>query len=403
MARGGKRWDDECCAEHDGTIASFRKLSMKIEAPEKYGEMFKRECVNVVKAGKMAALAVGGAVVLGPAALRAAPAIGGMLGSSFLVSAGGSALSGAAATNAGLAWFGGGALAAGGMGIAGGVTVLTAAGGALGATLGGVISNSYFRQIEDFEIRKVRSGRGPAVVFINGFLSQRTEGFEEWEEGLDKHFPRNPWYQVRWESKRLADIGTLFASTATKELLIRSLKKAANVASRKAANKILPGALITHLFYLAKNPWHTAMVRAAQTGALLADILALVPRKRFILLGNSLGARVVFYTLCALGTKGQRCIESVHLLGGAVGRDDVAAWRIAARAVRNGIYNYHSDNDYVLRYLYRIGTLFQSEPIGCSPLDVGVPCVTNIDVSKHVKGHKDYKAKLATILYGKNV
>jgi len=46
MARGGDKYDDECCAEHDGTIASFEKLDMKLDRLEDYETIFDRDAVN---------------------------------------------------------------------------------------------------------------------------------------------------------------------------------------------------------------------------------------------------------------------------------------------------------------------------------------------------------------------
>ena len=149
-----------------------------------------------------------------------------------------------------------------------------------------LLANSYFGTIKDFEICKVRSGKCPAVIFVDGWLSQKNPGLTEWEEGLEKNYPNNPWYEVKWESKRLKDIGKLIAGSAGKKALKKGLKEAAKRASRGSARKINPISWLYDLFVLSKNPWHTAMVRASMTGALIADILARVKRKEFILLGH---------------------------------------------------------------------------------------------------------------------
>lgn len=62
-------------------------------------------------------------------------------------------LSGVAATNATLAWFGGGALAAGGTGIAGGMTVL---GGIVAIPLVYVVAKSTHKKAKEFEEAKVK-------------------------------------------------------------------------------------------------------------------------------------------------------------------------------------------------------------------------------------------------------
>jgi hypothetical protein len=139
MAKSGK-WDNELCAEHDGSIASFNRLDLQLVDITEYKKIFIRESRNLKKIGTISALSLGGAISIGPCAFLAAPAIGGVVGAAM-------GLSGVAATNAGLAAIGGGALAAGGFGMAGGAAILGATGAALGGTLGGVISNSYFGDI----------------------------------------------------------------------------------------------------------------------------------------------------------------------------------------------------------------------------------------------------------------
>jgi hypothetical protein len=398
MSRGGDRYDEECCAEHDGTVKSFERLTLKLDKLEDYKDIFKPKAKNVVRAGKISAGILGGAAIIGPAALLAAPGLGSAAGATLITSSSGTALSGAVATKAGLAAIGGGSLASGGLGMVGGITIISGAGAAFGGTLGGVVANSYFGEIKDFEIRKVSSGRGPAVIFINGWLSQKKSGLTEWEDGLEKAYPNNPWYELKWESKRLKDIGRLVTDSAVKGALKRGLKEAAKKASMSAAKKINPIMWLYDLFVLAKNPWLTAMVRASMTGNLLAEIIARVKRKQFILLGNSLGARVIFYTLCALGTNSTPRVQVAHLLGGAVGRDDREGWKLALKATKFGIRNYYSENDDVLRYFYKFGTFFKSDPIGRSPLRPPLRGFRNYNVTRHVKGHAYYKPNLAKIL-----
>lgn len=91
-----------------------------------------RTPVTTVDLGKMAELSgfakqalAGGALAIGAGALAGVAAYGGAV--MFAAASTGtaiSALAGAAATNATLAWFGGGALAAGGLGMAGGAAIL---------------------------------------------------------------------------------------------------------------------------------------------------------------------------------------------------------------------------------------------------------------------------------------
>ena len=88
------------------------------------------------------------------------------------------------------------------------------------------------------------------------------------------------------------------------------------------------------------------------TGAVLADLIARTDQGPFVLLGHSLGARVMVSAAQALGTLPEPRIDSMHLLGAAVGRG--ADWRTLDKAVAGGVWNYHSSRDQVLRLLYRL-------------------------------------------------
>src|SRR5436190_589221 len=68
-------WNDELCAEHDGTIASFARLSLRLDDLAGYAQLFKREKMNLKRLGTGIAWTLGGAVVFGPLAYIAAPGI----------------------------------------------------------------------------------------------------------------------------------------------------------------------------------------------------------------------------------------------------------------------------------------------------------------------------------------
>ena len=54
MARGSKKWDDEYCSVHDGSISSFKTLNKALSDITKWKQITKRDSVNMVKAGKIA-------------------------------------------------------------------------------------------------------------------------------------------------------------------------------------------------------------------------------------------------------------------------------------------------------------------------------------------------------------
>ncbi len=389
FTRSGKKWDDEFCAEHSGQIANFKNLNKKLKSIDDYEEIFERDSINFKKVGTIAAITVGSVAMVTPLAFAAAPAIGGALGATAF------GLSGAAASSAGLAAIGGGSLAVGGLGIAGGAAVIGAAGAALGGTLGGVVSNSYFSDVKDFKIKKIKSGSGPIILFINGFLTQKDDNTSDWEKQLKQLYPNNPWYYVSWESKRLLDLGKSIGVGLGKQAINEGLKQFAKGAAKKAPGKLNPIGLVLSAFDIADNPWSVALVKAEQTGVILADILARTNDK-YILCGHSLGARVIYRTLDSLSSKDKQFVLDAHLLGGAIGSDK-ESWTIAKKAVSGNIINYRSDNDYVLASMYKLGTFFLSNPIGRHRIDVDN--IIDVDVTNTVSGHTEYKKNFSKIFY----
>jgi len=374
-----RRWGRQLCAEHDGSIASFGKLSCQLDDLADYKSLFHARKPNLLKVGKICAGILGGAAVLGPLAYIAAPGV-----LSGLRRAG--ALRAASAS----------AAAAGRMGLAG--AVVTAAGAALGAVQGGVISNAYFGDVKGFSIEKVHEGTGPALVFINGFLSQEDQDPQDWCQAVQERFVGNPWYYLRWEAGALASIGGLIEKARAKKAVSDFVAEAARQALPKGDARLGPLKWASILGDLLSNPWHKAMVKAGKTGVLLADLLARVKDGQFILMGNSLGCRVAFYALCALATCPRKCVKDAYLLGGAIGRKDKEGWRNAAKAVSGAIYNCYSRNDWVLRYLYRPANALLSDPIGLGEIACACEQIVNVNVSDLVPGHMEYKNNFAGIL-----
>jgi len=197
-----ENWASELCAEHDGTIADFEKLNQNLNDLSGYETIFEKSKWNLAKGGKIAGGMIAGAAVFCPVAYLAAPGVASALGAAGLLGSAStgtaiSTLSGAALTSASLA-----ALGPGGM--AGGVAFVSAVGAALGGTQGAVVSNNYFGAIKDFKITKVKNASGPALIFINGFLSQKKIRIQAIGLMLfQKKYPNNSYYYVNWESSSL--------------------------------------------------------------------------------------------------------------------------------------------------------------------------------------------------------
>lgn len=396
MARRGEKWDAECCAVHDGTIGSFTSLNTRLSDITEWRRVTARDGYNMMKVAKVAGGATAIAVLATGAGVVAAPAIGGAIGSL-------AGLSGAAAASHGLAVLGGGALAAGGLGIAGGTALIAVSAAVLGGAGGGVLVNKFAGEIDGFDIRIRRKGERTKVVVVNGFLSGEDDLIAEWKGVLRTRFTTNPWYEVSWESKCLRDLGNVALAGTGSAALQKVATKLAAKATNQAGAKMGPLALLKAAIDFSGNPWFVTMAKAEKTGQLLADlILRTDGRTRYILLGHSLGARVVYFALQALAESGRKPrISEAHLLGGAVDCSNTT-WSGVSASAQGKIFNYHCRHDDVLGILYRTASLFCSEPIGITPINDSSGKIVNVDVSAVVKGHGDFKSKFPEYIYGRN-
>lgn len=159
-------------------------------------------------------------------------------------------------------------------------------------------------------------------------------------------------------------------------------------ANKAVATKVNPLAMLLLAAGVAKNPWTVAKSRAAMTGAVLADLIARTESEKFILVGHSLGARVMVTAAQALGTRDAAPrIETMHLLGAAIGNK--GDWRTLSDSVSGQIYNYRSTNDAVLKYLFRTVEGGRSA-VGVAGFATSFANIRDRNVTRRVRSHGDY-------------
>lgn len=262
------------CAEHRHDIPGFEKANAKIGSLENYRDFLTYDKMNLALGSKVAGVVAAAGVVVGTGGLLLAPVIGGAIG----VLVGG--YSGAAATSYGLALLGGGSLAAGGLGMAGGTAVVAGLGGVLGGGLGAQVTTAYIGDDKSFRIEKLREGSGTPVIVTSGFLTEDDDSWGSWEQIVVRRYPNSPVYRVLWGSKEIGELAGLFGGGVGKTGVMFAIKALAAEASKSAA-KLIPGAALPLLAAdLAKNPWHTAQVRADSTGVALAGPAGTHRRRR---------------------------------------------------------------------------------------------------------------------------
>ncbi|NMO00340.1 DUF726 domain-containing protein [Gordonia sp. TBRC 11910] len=375
------------CGEHRHDIPSFERASDTIPTLHGYRSLLEFDKPNLAKGSKLVAAGVLTAGVLSGAAFMAAPAIGGAIGNLML------GYSGAVATNAGLAVLGGGSVAAGGLGMAGGTAVVAAMGAALGAGLGANVTSAYVSEDSSFDIENIIPGSGGTpVVIARGFNTEKSPNWHEAVALAQKRYPTSPVFVVTWGSKELKTLAAFFVKNVGTQQAMQAAGVAAAHASKAAAKKLTPLAPAFIAASLVKNPWHTAKVRADRTGVALAGLIARTDAKEYVLIGHSLGARVMVTAAETLKTdKKAPKIEAIHLLGAAVGQN--RSWRQLKDAVKTQVFNYHSANDAVLKYLYT-AAMGGSVAIGRKGIGAPYENLVDCDVSDEVGGHSEYFRKV---------
>lgn len=373
------------CAEHKHEIPGFEKASLNFGALEDYHEFLKFERRNLALGSRIAAISVLSAGALATGAFLAAPAIGGAIGS---LSIAGGGYAGAAASSYGLALLGGGSIAAGGLGMVGGTAVVAAVGGALGGALGSSVTTAYIGADKSFNIELIKPGSGVAVIVANGLFSEGADTRSDWKKLVARRYPESPIYRVHWGSNDLGDLSAMVKAMGGQPAAALGLKGLAAKATKAGAKKLGPLAPALVIAAIAKNPWHTAKVKADRTGVALAGLLARTDAKSYVLVGHSLGARVAATAAETLATsKSGPKIDTVHLLGAAIGSK--GDWRLLSKAVTGAVHNYHSSNDSVLKYAYPAAQAGQTA-VGFAGFRTEFARIHDHDVSGIVAGHSKY-------------
>jgi len=339
---------------------------------------------------RIAAMTIAGGVALAATGGLAAPALGGAIGTYFM------GLSGAAATNAGLAFLGGGAVAAGGLGMTGGTIAVTTLLGVAGSSLGGYKMHRRTGALDEFGFESLGGNGMHVSIAVSGWLSQKSDLIERWA-GVPSVAQHGEHYVLRWESKHLIALGSALASLAVKPGLREAIRQCASQATKAGARRLnLPAAVLAALD-LIDNPWHMAVDRAEKAGNHLASILmqGIGGRRPVTLVGFSLGSRVIFYALEALAKrKALGVVEHAILMGAAV-TNSPERWGSVRATVAGRLVNAYSSTDYVLKCLYQIAQLNRGVA-GIASIDH--PDVESINVTHIAPGHLAYESGTEALL-----
>ncbi len=312
----------------------------------------------------------------------AAPAIGGIIGDKVFH------LSGASAAKRGLAAVGGGSKASGGVGMVGGKVAISSILGLFTGRKALKTTAKFVDPPKDFYINvRVNRASADVVLVVNGFLSEKGDHFHKWSNILVP-FGDVTIYEVIWESENLKKVYKYLSGLAAGNVVSLVGAGLAKGASRTAAKALGAISAPSSLMDITANPWQIAMRKSTDTGVKVAEWIEANGKNDITLIGFSLGVRVILNALTALSPTSS--VRNVFLFGGAA-ECDPDGWCIARHRVKGTIVNHYSENDSVLKYLYKLGTFGRGDPIGLRPIE-GIAGVVNVDLSDSVKGHMGYYA-----------
>ncbi|OJJ47700.1 hypothetical protein ASPZODRAFT_1754981 [Penicilliopsis zonata CBS 506.65] len=321
---------------------------------------------------------VGGGLVIGLSAGLLAPVIGAGLAAGFTTI-------GVSGTSAFLGGVGGTAL------IASGATLT-------GGTIGMRASHRRTGAVQTFEYRPLHNNkRVNLIVTVSGWMTGKVDDVRLPYSTVDPIM--GDIYSVLWEPDMLRSMGDTINILAT-EALTQGLQQVlgSTILVALMASLQLP-IVLTKLSYLIDNPWNVSLARATSAGLILADSLMNnnLGKRPVTLLGFSLGSRLIFSCLKELAEKGAHgLVQNVYLFGSPMvaNKDDY----LKARSVVAGRFvNGYASNDWILGYLFRATSGGIMRVAGLAPVE-GIPGIENIDVTKLVNGHMDYRAAMPRLL-----
>ncbi|KAD7479196.1 hypothetical protein E3N88_02332 [Mikania micrantha] len=245
--------------------------------------------------------------------------------------------------------------------VAGSVAV-AASFGAAGAGLTGTKMARRTGSVDEFEFKAIgdnhNQGRLAVEILISGFVFEEQDFLRPWEGQLDNMES----YALQWESKHLIAVSTAIQDWLSSTLAMELMRRGAmmTVLSSFLSAFAWPATLL-YLTDLIDSKWTIAVNRSDKAGKLLAEVFikGLQGNRPVILVGFSLGARVIFKCLQYLAETGyDGIVERVVLLGAPVSIQG-ENWGTVRKVVSGRFINAYSTNDWMLGVAFRASLLSQ--------------------------------------------
>ncbi|KAJ2808864.1 hypothetical protein H4R20_000557 [Coemansia guatemalensis] len=321
---------------------------------------------------------VGGGLVIGLSAGLLAPAIGAGIGAT---------LGAIGIANTG-AFFGS----------IGGTALITGAATLTGSGLAGSQIARRTRFAEQFEfIPCINEGQTNLILTIPGWLEKADNGVFSFST-LDSL--NGDHCSLLWESEALRRLGSSLRMIVGEVFSITLTQTLQHTVLPSLLGPLSIPMWLAKLGYVLDNPWSNGCELAFNAGPVMADLLLqrVQGQRPVTLVGYSIGARLIFYTLLELANmNAYGLVEDVYLFGAPVVASE-KEWRTAAGVVGGRFVNAYSTKDWILGFFYRTTNLGRNSVAGLHPIS-GVNGLENVDVSDEVPGHNAYREVLPLLLH----
>lgn len=199
---------------------------------------------------------------------------------------------------------------------------------------------------------------------VPAWLTERSYGasLRQFEDALKVELPCSQHIALRWESKRLYEMGIAFAKFWASKATVSTIQTAyphavaaaSSVAGAVAFAFALPLTVLSCLDYV-DNPWSVLLSLANTAAEDLADVLVgrSYGQRPVTLFGYSIGARVIFKALESLASRGAHgIVDNVFLLSAPVNADP-ERWKKIQPVVAGRIVNGYGTMDWALAFFHR--------------------------------------------------
>ncbi|KAI0522087.1 DUF726-domain-containing protein [Xylaria bambusicola] len=284
--------------------------------------------------------------------------------------------------------------------------------GAFGAKMTGEMVDRYAKEVEDFKFLPLSAEWGQrwkqqqssdaetrrlrVTIGINGWLETEDDVTKPWRVLGDE----SEVFALRYEMSSLMSLGEqlrALVGSATWSLVRAEILKRTVLVTLQGA---LWPILLLNSASSIDNPFSLARNRSEKAGQILADALInkVQGERPVTLIGYSLGARVIYACLRVLAERRAFGLVDTVVLIGAPVPSNTGHWQMMRTVVAGKLFNVHSENDYILGFLYR-GTSLQLGIAGLQSVGAEIEGVEDLDLSDEVHGHLRYPGLIAQILH----